>query len=226
MQDSRIRVFSGHFGSGKTEFSINYAIKLAKENKKTCIVDLDTVNPYFSVREVKDYLESLNIRVVSPHIKITTAELSTVPSEVMAVFDDRSYEVVIDVGGDEAGAQVLGQYNRYFKQEPYDMYFVINTNRPLTDNPQKIIDYIDSIEKSARLETKYLINNTNMSYDTAIKDILKGQEIIKEVSLKSNKPIKYTAVREDLINDLPRGIEGEVFKLSIFMQPEWLVQDN
>ena len=51
---SRIRVFAGHFGSGKTEIAINYAIYLAKQGHKVAIVDIDIVNPYFCTRDVKD----------------------------------------------------------------------------------------------------------------------------------------------------------------------------
>lgn len=222
MQDNRIRVFTGHFGSGKTEISINYAQILKNKGKDTCIVDLDIVNPYFSVREIRSYLESKGIRVISPSIEVTTAELSTVPAEVLTVFNNKNYEVVLDVGGDDAGAVALGQYNRYFREEPYDMYFVINTNRPFTSDVDGIIEYIDSIERASRLKVSYLINNTNMSYETDIQDILKGQEIIKKVSSKLNIPIRYTCIREDLAHTLPLGIEGEIFKIKIYMKPVWL----
>lgn len=222
MGDSRLRLFTGHFGSGKTEISINYAINLAEQKKETCIVDLDIVNAYFSVREVKDYLETLGIRVVSPPIEITTAELGTVPADVLAAFDNKKYDVVIDVGGDDAGAVALGQYNRFFRAEPYDMYFVINTNRPFTSDADGITEYVESIQNASRLKVSYLINNTNLSYETTAEDIIKGQKIIKEASDKLNIPIKYTCVREDLADRLPDGIEGEIFKLKIFMKPAWL----
>lgn len=222
MKDNRIRVFTGHFGSGKTEISINYAVKLANEKKNTCIVDLDIVNPYFSVRDVRPDLEALGIRVISPSIEITTAELSTVPAEVIAAFNNKSYDVVLDIGGDDIGAAALGQYNRFFREEPYDMYFVINTNRPFTYDTDGIVEYLNSIERSSRLKVSYLINNTNMSYETAVNDIMNGQKIIEEVSLKLGIPIRYTFVREDLIDRLPEGIIGEIFPLKIYMRPSWL----
>lgn len=222
MADSRLRVFTGHFGSGKTEISINYAMKLLKDKKDTCIVDLDIVNPYFSVREVREHLESLGMRVVSPPIEVTTAELSTVPAEVLTAFNNKKYDAVFDVGGDDTGAVALGQYNRYFMEEPYDMYFVINTNRPFTSDADSIVEYVDSIQRASRLKVSYFINNTNLSYETSVDDIIKGQEIIKEASLRLNIPIRYTCVREDLTEKLPEGIEGEIFKLKIFMRPVWL----
>lgn len=222
MPDNRIRVFTGHFGSGKTEVAINYAISLAKEEKETCIVDLDIVNPYFSVREVREQLEDMNIRVIAPSIDITTAELSTVSAEVFTAFNSKKYDVVMDVGGDPDGAVALGQFNKYFREEPYDMYFVINTNRPFTSDAEGITEYIGSIEKASRLKATYLINNTNLSYETKVEDILSGQRIIDEVSKKVGIPVKYTCVREDLAERLPDGILGEILKIKLYMKPAWL----
>lgn len=222
MQDNRIRVFTGHFGSGKTEIAINYALMLSALKKNTCIVDLDIVNPYFSVREVREYLEDKKIRVVAPSIDITTAELSTVSPEVFTVFNNKSYDVVMDVGGDDVGSVALGQYNRFFMEEPYDMYFVINTNRPFTSNTEGILEYMKSIQRSSRLKISYLVNNTNLSYETTVEDIVRGQKIVKEVSEKINIPVRYTCVREDLIDKLPQEMLGEIFKIKLFMKPTWL----
>jgi len=222
MADNRLRVFTGHFGSGKTEISINYAINLARKGIKTCIVDLDIVNPYFSVREVRPYLESLGIRVVAPPMEVTTAELSTVPAEVLTAFNDKSHQVILDIGGDDIGAVALGQYNRFFREEPYDMYFVINTNRPFTSTVDGIVEYVESIQSSSRLKVSYLINNTNMSYETKAEDIIKSQETVKAASERLNIPIRYTCVREDLVDKLSDGIYGDIFPIKIFMRPAWL----
>jgi hypothetical protein len=150
---SRIRIFTGHFGSGKTEISINYAIDLAKQGKKVAIVDIDIVNPYFCVRDIKEHLEKeYGIRVIASNPHYSNAELAVVPAEIISVFNDKSYEVVMDIGGDDSGAVVLGQYNRFFREEPYEMYFVVNYNRPMTSNSEEIEEYIASIQRASRLK--------------------------------------------------------------------------
>lgn len=219
--DARIRVFTGHFGSGKTEISLNYALKLAAEGKKVTIADLDIVNPYFCSRDEKELLESKGIRLIATPKEYANAELGTVPLNTLAVFNDKSYDVVIDVGGDDQGAVALGQYYRYFQMEDYDMYFVININRPFTKDVDGVVEYIRDIEKASRIKVKYLVNNSNMSYETTIEDILEGQRVAREVSEKTGIPIRYTTVREDLVDKLPEGIDGEIFPLSIFMLPPW-----
>lgn len=218
---SRIRIFTGHFGSGKTEISINYAIKLAKEDKKVAIVDLDIVNPYFCTRGIKKELEEYGIRVIAADPNLSNAELMVVPPEVLSVFNDKSYEVIMDIGGDDQGAVVLGQYNRYLREEPYDMYFVINNNRPLTSNNDDTQDYMRVIQAASRLKVTHLISNTNMSYETAVEDIIRGDKTVKELSEKLNIPHKYTVCRRDLIDEVKGNVQGELLPIDIYMKPPW-----
>lgn len=218
---SRIRVFTGHFGSGKTEIAINYALKLNEEGKKVAIADLDIVNPYFCTRDQTEYLEEKGIKVIATPKEFSNAELGTVPLNTLTVFNDKTYEVVLDVGGDDQGAVALGQYNKYFREEDYDMYFVINTTRPLTSDVDSIIQYINEIQRASRLKVKYLINNTNLSYETTVDMIKEGFEIVKEVSEKINIPIAFTAVREDLASQVKEEVGTNIFPIKIFMLPPW-----
>ena len=81
---SRLKVFAGHFGSGKTEISINYALMLAKQHEKVAIVDIDIVNPYFCVRDVSDMLKEAGVKVISSNPHLSNAELAVVPSEAIS----------------------------------------------------------------------------------------------------------------------------------------------
>ena len=57
MEHKRLTLFAGHYGSGKTNIAVNYALHLAKEGKKVCIADLDIVNPYFRTKDSAKELE-------------------------------------------------------------------------------------------------------------------------------------------------------------------------
>lgn len=219
---ARIRIFTGHFGSGKTEIAVNYAVNLSKEGKKVALADIDIVNPYFCVRDISDYLKKkYGIKVIASNPYYSNAELAVVPSEVISVFNDKSFEVVIDIGGDDVGAVVLGQYNRFFKEEPYEMYFVVNNNRPQTANSKEAEEYMKNIEYSSRLKITHLISNTNLSYETSIEDILKGDKEVSSLSKRYGIHYKYTVCRRDLEEQIRGKVTGEIMPIDIYMKPPW-----
>lgn len=218
---SRVNILTGHAGSGKTEIAINCAINLVKSGQKVAIVDMDIVNPYFCIRDMKEKLEKMGIRVIAADANLSNAELMVVPAEVISVFDDKSYKVVMDIGGDDGGAVVLGQYNRYFKQEEYSMYFVINNNRPLTAQNDDVEYYMKSIERASRLKVTHLISNTNMSYETTSLDILKGDQNVVELSKKLNIPYKYTVCPRRLEELVKGKVHAELLPIDTYMKPPW-----
>ena len=217
----KINVITGHFGSGKSEVVINLAKKLNAEGKKVVIVDIDIVNPFFCIRDLKDELAAEGIMVISADAHLSNAELMVVPAAVSSVFFMEDAYILMDVGGDDSGAVVLGQYNRYFRDKPYDMYFVVNTNRPLTADVDGVREYLKGIEKSSRLKVTKLISNTNLSYETTVEQIVSGYGIVRELSEELELPIAYTAVRKDLVEDTKEKIDGEILPVDIYMKPPW-----
>jgi len=209
---SRFSIIVGHFGSGKTEVAINMAMN---KQGRTAIVDLDIVNPYFRTADAEKVLVEKGIKVILPRFANTNVDIPALPSEIMSVFADKEINTIFDVGGDDDGATALGRYFKYFSEEPYEMYFVINTSRPLTKEKEDIIDMMRYIESASRLKITYLVNNTHMSKNTTPEIVLNGQKIVSKVSEITGIPIGFTSVKKDLYESLKNEINNPLLGLDL-----------
>lgn len=222
LKDKRIRIVIGHYGSGKTEFSVNYAVKLAEQGKKVALADLDVVNMYFRSREKQEYLQSLGIKVISSSVNAPALDIPAISAEVYTPLEDKSYEAVLDVGGNPAGARVLGRYKKFLIDGAYDMFYVLNANRPETSSADQAIQFLKAIENTAQVKVTGIVNNTHMLKSTTVEDVLKGQKLALEVSQKTGIPISYIAALENVARDLPSGLEGEIFPINLYMREDWM----
>ncbi len=227
VNDERIRIIVGHYGSGKTEFSVNYALKLARSrNKKesqVAIADLDVINPYFRSREKESILESEGIISYSSVLRNSTLDLPAISADLSVPILDEDYAYVMDVGGDELGARVLGSMNGILKDRSYDMFMVVNANRELTENASDVIRYIREIEGTAKLKVTGLVSNTHLLWETTIEDIEKGYALVKEVSDLTGIKIKYLVHPNFVdVSLLKSKIANEFFEIDMIMREEWM----
>ena len=226
--DKRIRMFCGHYGSGKTEFAVNYVTKLKEEvgqDKKVVISDMDIVNPYFRSREKKAELEDKGIVVYGSSYN-NDADSPAVPAEMMGPFIDKKCDYIIDLGGNDVGTIVLGRYKEHFDSEEIDVFMVVNTYRPDTYDADLVIEPMHELEAGIGLKVTGFVNNTNLVRETCADDLLRGEEILSEVSRRTGVPIKYTAYVEEVVKDMTPEVKaelsGEVVPLTYYMRASWM----
>jgi RecA/RadA recombinase len=221
MFEHRISIFTGHFGSGKTEVAVNYALQLARSGKKTAIVDMDIVNPFFRTADARRELETAGIRVIAPMYANTNVDVPSLPPEINTMFEDRSYHVVMDVGGDDLGARVLSRYNEQILAEDYIHYFVLNTRRPMTRTADEIEAMIVEIQTSARLKADRLVNNSNLLGVSTPAILEEASQIIGEVSERLSIPIGIVSGMEEVLKSY-KGEPGiERLYLEKFIKLPW-----
>ena len=207
MEHKRLTLFAGHYGSGKTNIAVNYALQLAKEGKRVCIADLDIVNPYFRTADSREVLEEAGVELISPQFANSNVDLPALPAEAYRLVQDKSCFAIMDIGGDDRGAYALGRYVPFIKQEnDYRMVFVANCYRPLTRTADEALEVMREIEAACGLHFTDIANNSNLASATDVQAILDSREFIRELSEKSGLPVFLTTVRADLAEQVSRTI--------------------
>ena len=219
---ARILVLVGNYGSGKTEISLNLALKFARRGEKVTLVDLDIVNPYFRSSERTELLEKEGVKVYAPSFAMSTVDVPSLPADIQAVFADKSRRVIFDVGGDDTGAAALGQYKPYFDQDDVEVLFVVNAFRPLSGDADSVCDLMLRVAGRSRLSPTAGINNANVAWETEESDLVRGEELLREVSTRMNLPIGYLCAKQDILDKLPDHLSGERIAIDILMRPEWM----
>lgn len=200
----RIYIFAGHYGSGKTNIAVNFALKIKSDGYDVKIADLDVVNPYFRTKDSADDLSKAGIELISPAFANTNVDLPALPQELYGIVQNKSFKAVLDVGGDDRGAYALGRYVPYIKQEnDYEMCFVVNFYRPLTTTVEDAIGVMREIEAACNIKFTAIVNNSNLGGDTDEEVIRSSLKKVEELSRSTGLKILYTCVESAL---------GEKFK--------------
>jgi hypothetical protein len=195
-------IFAGAMGSGKTEIAINYAYfwNLQKEQKPG-LIDLDMVKPYFRLRSYSESIKQDKVDLVAPFGKYLYADTPIIPPSLESYITDITRPAIIDVGGDEVGARLLGRYHSRLKQENVEFWYVYNGMRPLSRGFDDVAEIMDSIEKASRMKLTGLIHNSHLMYESTV-DILKDNIPRAEFFAKSKHlPIVFHCIKEDLFKD-------------------------
>lgn len=201
----------GHYGSGKTEIALNLAVKLLNERKGHInLVDLDFINPYFRSRNFTEQYREIGINILSAEEHYRTLDMPALSPRIFGALQDEK-PTIFDVGGDDVGALALGYFYNYISKMNYEMWYVINANRPMTATVDKAYKYLMDIEKASRLKITHLINNTHLMHETTIQDIEKGNELCRELSKICGLPIKYTVGKKEILENLVGSVEGKMF---------------
>lgn len=199
----RVSLFAGHYGSGKTNVAINYALMLRKQNLPVVVADLDIVNPYFRTKDSVDELRSAGIDFISSEYAGSNVDFPSLPGELYSLVDNTERYAVLDIGGDDRGALALGRYrDKIIEENNYEMFFVINRFRPLTKTPQLLIGVMDEIEKACDMKFTSIVNNSNLGPITTVDDVLSGIEFTDEVRKLTGLPVAYTTMTDKVYREL------------------------
>ncbi|MEG1431335.1 ATP-binding protein [Eubacterium sp.] len=221
-KDKRITIITGHYGSGKTEFALNYALARHEQGESVILADMDIVNTYFRSRERSMQLEKLGISVLSSSIIQDNVDLPAVSAAIDGVLRGGMQSCVIDLGGNDVGTRPLGRLHPIIDQEELDVYIVVNTNRPDTATASGICRQIEALERASGYRITGLVNNTNLIWESTADNLKASDSILRCVAERTGIPVRYTAYVPSIIGQAPSGLSGVVIPMSLFMRKDWM----
>lgn len=189
----QVTLITGHYGVGKTNFALNLALDLAKSGREVRVVDLDVVNPYFRSSEYSAILNDAGIQLVAPVMANSSLDTPSLGAAVDGSFawarEDGNRILLIDVGGDDAGATALGRYSDKIKAGDYAMLYVVNAYRNLTQDPSEAVEILEEIKAASKLEATGIVNNSHMHRETTSDIVSIAKDYGHDVAWISNVPL-------------------------------------
>ncbi|KAA3635200.1 MAG: cobalamin biosynthesis protein CbiA [Calditrichaeota bacterium] len=221
-----INIIVGGYGSGKSEVSVNLARTLVLDqdfkNRPISILDLDIVNPYFRSREASVELEKLGIEAINPEGSEYYADLPIILPQIKGVIQNAQGTVICDVGGDDVGARVLSSLETSFHRKSYDMFLVLNANRPFTSSVASTQKLIGEIESSSRLRFSGIISNSHLMDYTTADTIIDGIKLSEAVSKEINLPITCICAETKILDLMTKNkIKYPVLPLNRSLLKPW-----
>ena len=214
-----LTLICGHYGTGKTNLSINLAVECASKGNDVVLVDLDIVNPYFRSSDYADVLKKENVRVVGPVFANSNTDTPSLPAEMGSVLADESKIVIVDVGGDDVGATALGRYSDIIRKRGYDMIYVINRYRSMTTTPEEAAEILVEIEGACGLKADAIVNNSHLKQLTTADTILDSLCFADCTAKMLGLPISFTTAPKslaDALNNIPN-----VYPVEIYVRTPW-----
>jgi hypothetical protein len=207
-EQARITVICGHYGCGKTNLALNLALDEAAKGERVTVADLDIVNPYFRSSEYGGLLEEYGIRLIAPVFAGTTLDTPTLPPELYSLFEPSAGKVFIDAGGDDAGVTALGGLHELLEEAGYQMLYVINRYRVLSQTPEEALALLREIETASRLKATGLVNNSHLGVETTLETLLGGLDFAHKTAELTGLPLLYSTAPDFALKPgepLPEG---------------------
>ncbi len=197
-----VEVYAGAYASGKSETALNRARQFAALNKEITLVDLDTVEPAYTLRPIAKDLKKMGINVITQPDNFGLGEAASYVTPAQINCLSEKGDIIIDVGYGAGGLDILDIITNIKDEENLKVYLVVNTSKFETSTVDNIIEYVDF---ASGTNNKYkfcgAISNTHFGDETTKEDIIKGYNKLKEACEKINLPIRAIGVDEKLASE-------------------------
>lgn len=162
-------IFLGEAGCGKSELAVHLALELASQGREVHFFDLDQTKPLMRSRDAEGLLEKAGVTV---HFQQQYADAPTQVGGLIPLLLDEKKAVILDVGGNDTGAKLIGGYAHLLKTS--DVWFVVNPYRPWSATTEHIDGTLSAILRASRLKMPRFLLNPNLGGGTTLEEYLSG----------------------------------------------------
>lgn len=199
-----VEAYIGEYASGKSEIAVNRALSLVTRGRKVTLVDLDLVEPFFTLRPVKKQLTDMGIDVVAWETAETLGlgEAGSIIKPEMRWVLRRPGDIILDIGYGVEGAKVLNLVEGAAEEEDLRIIAVINTGRPMTSTVEDIVEYVTGLGR-----VDGLINNSHLGDDTIVDFVQEGARTVTEAGRILKLPVIATYIDRKYIGELDSEVD-------------------
>jgi len=192
--------YIGEYASGKSEVAVNRAIDLFNQgHQDVTLVDLDIVEPCYTLRPIKNKLQSLGLHVLAWETRETIGlgEAGNVLRAENKWALRRDGDVILDIGYGAEGAKTLNLLEGAKEEENLHLLVVVNIARPMTATVKDIVEYVNGMGT-----VHGLINNSHLGDDTDIDIIQEGAQMVSQAAKQLGLPLVATAAVQELAEQM------------------------
>lgn len=206
--------YIGEYASGKSEVAVNRALELLnKGDSNVTLVDLDIVEPCYTLRPIKKKLQEMGLRVLAWETRdlVGLGETGNIMRPECRWALRHEGHIVLDIGYGVEGAKTLNLLEGFSQEEFLQVFVVLNVARPMTASVNDIVEYVLGMGK-----VHGLINNSHLGDDTNLEIIQEGAQIVSEAARRLELPVVATTALKKFADQIgARDIAGNPVRILI-----------
>ncbi len=220
LREKKNFVLIGEAGSGKTEIALSLAAHMTRlTDRKVHLFDMDQTKPDFRARDAKERMDAEGVLV---HFHEQLLDSPVVATGVSEHLRDPEACVLMDVGGGNYGAHMIGQFHELLNAPDALVLYVVNPYRPWSGDAESVAETMRRVLGSARLERISVLANPNYGPHTTLEEIVSGVERVHE--LVGERPVDFVCALEKHCPALGSIVKEPVIPIRLHTLPDWMLE--
>jgi len=190
-----VEAYVGEYASGKSEIAVNRSLDLSSRGRKVTLVDLDIVEPCYTLRPIKMELISAGIQVLAWETggTIGLGETGNILRAENRWALRRPGDIILDIGYGVSGSRTLNLLEGAGEDPDLKIIAVINISRPMTGSIDDIVEYVLELGRVDRL-----INNTHLGEETTAETVQNGARVVAAAAARLGVPVIATVALKEI----------------------------